>query len=49
MCSQATTTPVVAETLPSYIEEMLGAARPEDWQSVADELITEAREVDGKV
>lgn len=40
---------VVAETLPSYIEEILGAARSEDWQAVADELIAEAREVGGKV
>ena len=30
---------VVAETLPSYIEEILNAARREDWQAVADELI----------
>lgn len=40
---------VVAETLPSYIEEILGAARREDWQAVADELIAEARELDGEV
>ena len=40
---------VVAESLPSYIEEMLGVATREDWQAVADELIAEAREVDGEV
>jgi hypothetical protein len=40
---------VVAESLPSYIEKILGAARREDWQAVADELIAEAREVDGEV
>jgi hypothetical protein len=40
---------VVAETLPSYIEEILNAARREDWQAVADELIAEAREMDGEV
>lgn len=40
---------VVAETLPSYIHEILGAATREDWQAVADELIAEAREADGEV
>lgn len=40
---------VVAETLPSYINEILGAATREDWRAVADELIAEAREVDGEV
>lgn len=40
---------VVAETLPSFISEMLGAATREDWQAVADELIAEAREVNGEV
>jgi hypothetical protein len=40
---------VVAETLPSYIHEILNAATREDWQAVADELIVEAREVDGEV
>lgn len=40
---------VVAESLPSYISEILGAATREDWQAVADELISEAREVDGEV
>lgn len=39
---------IVAETLPSFISEMLGAATREDWQAVADELIAEAREVDGE-
>lgn len=38
---------VVAETLPSYIEEILGAAKPDDWQAVADQLISETRELDG--
>lgn len=37
---------VVAESLPSYIAEILGAATREDWQAVADELIAEAREAD---
>lgn len=40
---------VVAETLPSYITEILGTATREDWQAVADELIAEAREVNGEV
>lgn len=40
---------VVAETLPSLIGEILGAAKREDWQAVADELIAEAHEVDGEV
>lgn len=40
---------VIAENLPSYIQEILGAATPEDWQAVADQLISEAREVDGEV
>lgn len=40
---------VVAETLPSYISEILNTATREDWQAVADELIAEAREVDGEV
>lgn len=38
---------VVAQTLPSYIEEILGAAKREDWQAVADQLISETRELDG--
>jgi hypothetical protein len=40
---------VVAESLPSYIHEILGAATREDWQAVTDKLITEAREVEGEV
>ena len=40
---------VVAESWPSYIDEILGATTREDWQAVADELIAEAREVDGEV
>lgn len=40
---------VVAESLPSFIREILGAATREDWQAVADKLIAEAREVNGKV
>lgn len=40
---------VVAESLPGYINEILNAASREDWQAVADELITEAREVNGEV
>lgn len=40
---------VVAETLPSCIAEILGAATREDWQAVADELIAEAREVNEEV
>ena len=39
---------VVAETLPSYISEILATATREDWQAVADELIADAREVDGE-
>lgn len=37
---------VVAETLPTYINEILEAATQKDWQAVADELIAEAREMD---
>jgi hypothetical protein len=40
---------VVAESLPGYIAELIHAAKPEDWQAVADQLIAEAREVDGEV
>lgn len=40
---------VVAETLPSYINEILGTATSEDWQAVADELIEGAREVAGEM
>jgi hypothetical protein len=40
---------VVAENLPAYIDEVLRAATPSDWQAVADELIAEAREVNGEV
>jgi hypothetical protein len=40
---------VHAETLPSYIREILNAATREDWQAVADELIAEAREIDGRI
>lgn len=40
---------VVAESLPAYITEILGAATREDWQAVANDLIAEAREVDGEV
>jgi hypothetical protein len=40
---------VVAETIPSYISEVLNAATREDWQAVADELIAEACEIDGEV
>lgn len=40
---------VVTETLPGLLSEVIGAARTEDWQAVADELITDAREVDGEV
>jgi len=40
---------VIAETLSSFIAELLGAAMREDWQAVADELIAEAREVNGEV
>lgn len=40
---------VVAETLSSYINEILNTATREDWQAVADELIAEAREVNGEV
>ena len=40
---------VVAESLPGYINEILETATREDWQAVADELIAEAREIDGEV
>lgn len=40
---------VVAETLPSFIHEILNTATREDWQAVADELIAEAREINGEV
>lgn len=40
---------VVAETFPAYIDEILNAATREDWQAVADELIGEARKIDGEV
>ena len=40
---------VVAATLPSLIQELLGAATGEDWQAVAEELIGEAREAAGEV
>lgn len=39
---------VVAESLPGYINEILETATSEDWQVVADELIAEAREIDGE-
>lgn len=38
---------VVAEELSRQIGEVLIAARREDWQAVADDLIAEAREVEG--
>jgi hypothetical protein len=40
---------VVAESLPGYINEILNTASREDWQAVADELIAEARELNGEV
>ncbi|HEX3563226.1 MAG TPA: hypothetical protein VHU24_10345 [Solirubrobacterales bacterium] len=40
---------VIAETLPSYINEILNTATSEDWQAVADELIEGAREVAGEM
>lgn len=40
---------VLAESLPSYISEILDAATHEDWRAVADELVAEAREVNGEV
>jgi hypothetical protein len=40
---------VIAETLPGFLNEIIGEARMEDWQAIADELIAEAREVDGEV
>jgi hypothetical protein len=39
---------VVAESLPGYINEILNAAIREDWQAVADELISEAQEMSGE-
>jgi hypothetical protein len=40
---------VLAESLSSYISEILDAATHEDWRAVADELVAEAREVNGEV
>jgi hypothetical protein len=40
---------VIAETLPSYINEILNTATPEDWRAVADELIEGGREVAGEI
>jgi hypothetical protein len=40
---------VVAESLPSFLNEIIASAGMRDWQAIADELITEAREVDGEV
>ena len=40
---------VVAASLPAFIYEILHAATSEDWLAVADELIAEAREVNGEV
>lgn len=39
---------VVAATLPQFLNEILHAMTGEDWQMVADELIAEARAVDGR-
>lgn len=39
---------VVAETLPGFIREILETATRKDWQAVADELIAEAREINGE-
>lgn len=39
---------VVAASLRGYVDELLNAATAEDWQAVADELISEGREVDGE-
>ncbi|HXV05725.1 MAG TPA: hypothetical protein VFP23_07495 [Solirubrobacterales bacterium] len=40
---------VVAESLSAHIAEILNTATFEDWQAVADELIAEARALDGEV
>lgn len=40
---------VVASSLPGFIDEILEAATREDWLAVADELIAEAREINGEV
>lgn len=39
---------VVAASLGGHIEEMLQVATSEDWQAVADDLISEARELSGE-
>jgi hypothetical protein len=39
---------VIAESLSSYISEILDAATREDWRAVGDELITDARETNGE-
>lgn len=39
---------VVASSLPSIINEILETATFEDWQALADELISEGRELTGE-
>jgi hypothetical protein len=40
---------VVAESLPGFLNDIIASAGMRDWQAIADELIAEAREVDGEV
>lgn len=40
---------VVAESLRPIIDEILNATTAADWQAVADQLIAEARALDGEV
>lgn len=40
---------VVAASLRPLIEEILNATTAADWQAVADQLIAEARAIDGEV
>ncbi len=40
---------VVAESLPGFLNDIIASAGMRDWQAIADELIVEAREVDGEV
>jgi hypothetical protein len=37
---------VVAASLRPIVEEIIGAATPDDWQAITDELIADARELE---
>jgi hypothetical protein len=40
---------VVAESLRPFVDEVLNTTTVADWQAVADQLIAEAREINGEV